>query len=375
MNIVFISNFFNHHQKELCEQLKKCADGNFKFIQTKPMTDEREKLGWHVDNLPDYVVSSYIDKESEEECLSLINQADAVIIGGAPYQMIKQRLKDKKLVFVYSERIYKRKPKFYEMPLRRLKYYFKFGRHKSVYLLCASAYTASDYAKTGTFKGKAYKWGYFPKTKTYSDIEKLIDDKDSLSILWAGRFLDWKHPELAVKVAKRLKEQGYSFTMNLIGIGEIEQTIKEMIYKYELSDCVNMLGSMRQEEVRACMEKSEIFLFTSDRNEGWGAVLNEAMNSGCAVVCDNEIGSAPYLIEDGVNGLIYRSGSFEQLYNQVKYLLDNDIKRKEIGKKAYITLTEEWRASVASKRFFELVKCLEKGEKQTPYKTGLCSKA
>ena len=32
------------------------------------------------------------------------------------------------------------------------------------------------------------------------------------------------------------------------------------------------------------MEKADIFLFTSDRREGWGAVANEAMNSACALV-------------------------------------------------------------------------------------------
>jgi glycosyltransferase involved in cell wall biosynthesis len=40
-----------------------------------------------------------------------------------------------------------------------------------------------------------------------------------------------------------------------------------------------------------------VFIFTSDRNEGWGAVLNEAMGSGCAVVAADLIGSVPYLIE------------------------------------------------------------------------------
>jgi hypothetical protein len=37
---------------------------------------------------------------------------------------------------------------------------------------------------------------------------------------------------------------------------------------------------MPPEEVRVHMEQSNIYLFTSDFGEGWGAVLNEAMNSG-----------------------------------------------------------------------------------------------
>ena len=43
--------------------------------------------------------------------------------------------------------------------------------------------------------------------------------------------------------------------------------------------------------------------------EGWGAVVNEAMNSGCAVVADHMIGAAPWLIRQGENG---RTGSAER---------------------------------------------------------------
>ena len=80
-----------------------------------------------------------------------------------------------------------------------------------------------------------------------------------------------------------------------------------MIREKKLEDCVHMLGAMSPDEVRKHMEQANIFLFTSDRNEGWGAVLNEAMNSGCAVVASHAIGSVPYLIKNGNNGYIYEN--------------------------------------------------------------------
>lgn len=89
-------------------------------------------------------------------------------------------------------------------------------------------------------------------------------------ILWVGRLLEWKHPDDALQVAKRLKVAGYVFTMNIIGTGALEQKLKDMIEQYQLNDCVHMLGPMPPESVREYMESSQIFLFTSDRNEGWG---------------------------------------------------------------------------------------------------------
>ena len=153
-------------------------------------------------------------------------------------------------------------------------------------------------------------------------------------ILWVGRFLDWKHPDDALQVAKRLKAEGYAFTMNIIGTGELEQKLKVMIEQYQLNDCVHMLGSMPPERAREYMESSQIFLFTSDRNEGWGAVLNESMNSGCAVVASDAIGSVPYLMQDSENGLIYKSGDVNMLFEKVKWLLDNQSFAKKYGKKS-----------------------------------------
>ena len=105
------------------------------------------------------------------------------------------------------------------------------------------------------------------------------------SILWAGRLIGWKHPDASIELAASLKEKGYFFRMSVIGNGEMEAQLHEMIRRKGVEDCVEMLGAMSPDEVRAHMERADVFLFTSDFNEGWGAVLNESMNSGCAVVC------------------------------------------------------------------------------------------
>ena len=223
---------------------------------------------------------------------------------------------------------------------------------------------------------KAYKWGYFTELKRYDDVDTLVEKKQPASILWVSRFIGLKHPECAIEVAKRLKSEGYEFKLRMIGNGELEEEIKERVKAEGLSDRVELLGSMKPHEVREHMEKSEIFLFTSDRNEGWGAVLTESMNSGCAVVADHAIGSVPFLVEHGENGLIYEDGNFEDLYNKVKWLLDHPEERKEMGKKAYRTMLDEWNAENAARKLLELSERLLSGEQRAfPFESGVCSKA
>ena len=193
------------------------------------------------------------------------------------------------------------------------------------------------------------------------------------SILWAGRLIGWKHPDASIELAASLKKKGYSFKISIIGNGEMEAQLREMIRSKGVEDCVEMLGAMSPDEVRAHMESADVFLFTSDFNEGWGAVLNESMNSGCAVVASHAIGSVPFLIKDGVNGLIYENGNQKHLEKQVCRLLDDDAYRRKTGENAYATISDTWNASG---RFVELAREIIKGNSvQNLFKDGPCSSA
>ena len=243
-------------------------------------------------------------------------------------------------------------------------------------MLSASAYAAKDYALTGNFIDKAYKWGYFPDTKRYDYIDALFDGKrenNTPLILWAGRFLDWKHPDAALRVAKRLCDDGYDFEMCIIGSGEMEKRLNEQLCEYHLENKVCLLGSKNPEEVRKYMENANIYLFTSDRNEGWGAVLNESMNSGCAVIANRDIGSAPYLIANNVNGLIYSNEN--ELYQYVVQLISDSAMREKLGRNAYKTITEVWNAEVAAQRILQLADQLIRNNQATLFEDGPCSKA
>ena len=377
MKVVFASNFMTHHQLPFSDAMAANPEIEYYFIATATVPEARKNLGYRdMNSSRDYIISTYASEEKRAQAIQLCDSADVVICGSAPEYLIKNRLKSQKLTFRYSERIYKKKRPFYEMPLRAVKYYWKHSRHKNLYLLCASAFTAADYAKTATFLEKTYKWGYFPETIKYDDIDSLINNKAPNSLLWVGRFIDWKHPECAIEVAKRLRDDGYTFNLDIIGDGEMRPILESMIKEHNLADCVRLCGSMSPEEVRKHMEKAQIFLFTSDRQEGWGAVLNESMNSACAVVASSAIGSVPFLLSDGANGFIYKDGNIDDLYDKVKRLLEDKSLRISTGLGAYKTLIGEWNAETAAYRLIELSKTLLGGEnKPMLFETGPCSKA
>ena len=374
MTIVFVSNYYNHHQSSMSYELDLQTDHNFYFIETEPLEQERKNMGWGNEKKPPYVFQSYTDEASRIKAQDIIENADVVIWGSCPFSMIRPRLKQKKLTFLYSERLFKEASRIRSFA-RSIKYILKLKAYqKNHYLLCSSAYASSDYNKIGLFKNRTFKWGYFPEVKKYDDIDSLIAAKEPHSILWVARFIELKHPELPLYVARRLKEEGYYFKLDMIGNGELIEKIRSDIDRLELQNNVRVLGAMSPEKVREHMESSQIFLFTSDQNEGWGAVVNESMNSACAVIANAAIGSVPFMIKNGINGFSY--DSTDALYQRVKQMIDDPTLAQTVGSQAYRSLTDEWNALTAVNRLLNVIKTVSNGEEPMElYRDGICSNA
>ena len=375
MKIVFISNYLNHHQKPLSDELYRLTDGNYRFIATAPMKEERRKLGYD-DIEASYLVKCYNEATPNVEVRRLIDDADAVIIGSAPDTYIKSRNRKHKLVFKYTERIYRSEPGILRLLVHRLRFKLKYDSNPNCYLLCASAFSVTDFRKIGCFRNRAFKWGYFTSVKDI-DIEKILADRKErfvIKLLWVARFLDWKHPELPVELAIRLNEAKISFELNMYGVGPEYGRIEALVSKHGLSGKVNLRGAASIDKIIEAMRKHDIFLFTSDRNEGWGAVANEAMSNGCTIIASDAIGSTPYLIKPYVTGMEFRDGDSNDLTDKVMYLINNPDHRVAMAHNAYTSMKNTWSPANAAKSLLELINNLANGC-DTKRVEGPCSKA
>ena len=377
MKIVFFSNYLTHHQIPFCLEMQKREDVEFYFVSTLPMEEERKQGGWSFEEEYPFEIKAYQSEQDKAAALALATESDIMLIGSAPEEYVAHRMKyaKTKLTLRYSERIYKGGRWRVLSPrgaVKRIKTYFRY-LGKPLYMLCASAYAAGDFAMLGSYLGKCFKWGYFPQTYQY-DVEELLQKKQTNSLLWVARMIDWKHPEVAVLVAKRLKEKGYVFRLNMIGVGPMQEEVQRLIEENQLADCVHLLGAMSPEQVRKYMEESSILLFTSDQTEGWGAVLNEGMNSACAVVANGQIGSVPFLLKDGENGRIYYKNNIEKIVDIIETLFNDECSTAKLGKNAYKTMLGAWSAQVAAERLIYTCKKLLNGKKEF-FEEGPCSKA
>ena len=361
----FVSNYINHHQIPLCEALYTKMGERFTFIQTMPMEAERVAMGWGVDvhALP-YVQCLY---EEEYECRKKIAESDVVLFGWTQREDIAAaRLASGKVTMRVSERLY-REGQWKAVSPRGLwaKYqeHIKY-RRENVCMLCAGAYAASDFHLIGAYPGKLFRWGYFTKLRTYSEeqFEQMKIQDGRLHIVWAGRFIPLKHPEDVVRLAKALCGKGYPFFVHMLGDGELEPQIRRDVEAAGLAECFRFYGYTEPERVRDVMEKCHIHLFTSNYLEGWGAVVNEGMNSGCVEVVNEQAGAAPYLIRHGENGFLYPKGKYEKMEALVMDLFDHWEVRKDMGRAAYETIRQLWNAENAAKELLRFAEGLLEGK-------------
>ena len=376
MKITFVANFMNHHQLPFSLKMMELTKNKYTYVAMEPLAEEQEKLGYQNLNLLDFIIRPYEGKEQYDRAKERIIHDDMVIFGSCPDELVELRRDTGKPFIIYSERFFKKGiyRRFIPITMKKIKRRMLQFEGEKVSVICSSAYLPYD-LKLMHAKFDTYKWGYFPEHKEY-DLQQLFEKKhnnNKMKLLWAGRLIPLKHPEHSIRAAQKLKEDGFDFELLFVGDGILREKLERMVKKTGLENYITFLGAKPAVEVRKYMEEANIFIFNSDYREGWGAVVNESMNSGCAVVASHAVGSVPFLIKNRENGLIYKSGDTNHLYLCVKNLLENPEKADWIGKNAYETITGQWNAGVAACRLYELITAIVENREPVYWEDGPCS--
>lgn len=377
MRLVFYSLVLNHHQACVADEFYKLLGEDYAFVETARCIDNKGATEDY--STRPYLIRSWESKKTYEQAMSLALNAEVCVFSG--YEALsfeKARMRKGLLSFDMSERMLKRgllnllAPRILKMVLS---YHFGGWSRKPLYKLCCGAFVAKDQYKLKSFKGKCFKWGYFTEVNRLKDERFKFQTFDkSVSIMWCARFLNWKHPEIPVKLARKLKDKGYKFQIKMAGSGVLFQSIKRLINKLDVGDCISLIGNKPNQEILNLMQHTQIFIFTSDQNEGWGAVANESMSNGCVLVASDAIGSTPYLVKEGITGFSFENCNVESLTEKVKWLIEHSNEMYEMQRNAYQQMKDIWNPKQAAVNLLTLIKDIQNGQLPS-IKEGPCSNA
>lgn len=370
MKVTFVTNFMSHHLLGIADILYEHFKDDFTFLCQEELTLERKSLGYQQTQRP-YIVEDYDPKHKKSEDITL--NSDVIIVSYSQgVASIKKALKAKRIVFWYMERLYKDyKLSWTVAKYLRARKYLRTGHNKNQYFLCASSFAKEDIEKTEKHYSsrKYFKFGYYPAF-VLEPIEKR-EENEIPNFLYLGRFIHWKHAEYMISCAQKFKKEGKSARFNLIGEGEILDLCKQKVIENQLEDYISFYPPCSADKVKNYYYSNDFFCFTSDRREGYGSTLAEAMSCGCVGIASTEAGATNLFCVDEENSILFKGEEeFIQKCLEAYDLFFDKAKFNKIKQKGISTVKETWNYQIAGERLADILERTYKNENLDVYQEG-----
>jgi len=151
---------------------------------------------------------------------------------------------------------------------------------------------------------------------------------DDVILLFMGKLIDKKRPIDLLKAYEKVAAANKGLLF--VGDGPLRQELEEHSRKNAITG-VSFVGFKNQTELPAYYAAADIFVLPSGVGETWGLVVNEAMCAGLPIVVSDLVGCAPDLVEQGVNGYVYKFGDVPQLAERLRALILDPAEREKMG--------------------------------------------
>lgn len=364
MKISFFSNYLNAHQLPLALEFVSMPDVEYVYVSLVAGGGNVGRA--NLDRDYPFVIRAYEGDAEAAEAMSHAVGDDIVVFQHMDGQeeYVRARAATGKPFFRATERLLKRGAWWRWMPPKIYRTWNWFIRYKKspIHVLCISGYAAGDLARFSFPVKRCLKWAYFPQVfrKPTEPRSPLLPRGVSLGS--AQRLIPWKRVDLQVRLAACLKEAGIAFHLDIAGEGPEREALESLARGLGVDAEVTFLGALSRDEIADLMTRCDVFLATSNRKEGWGCTVNEAMASGCALVASDAIGAVPFLVQDGENGVEFRSGDLDDLCEKVISLCAEPAKIERLSRNAILTIDGVWNARVAAERFVAYSRAILEGK-------------
>ncbi|MHC1755223.1 MAG: glycosyltransferase [Methanosarcina sp.] len=137
-----------------------------------------------------------------------------------------------------------------------------------------------------------------------------------------GRLVKRKGFEFLIKAIKNTPDNVHAL---IIGEGPEKDNLVNLAKELNISDRIHFLGFVSEIEKFQYLQNSDIYVLSS-LHEGFGIVLQEAMQVGLPIISTNNGGQVDF-IKEGKNGYLVRFGDVEALASMInKFEQDDQLK-------------------------------------------------
>jgi len=144
------------------------------------------------------------------------------------------------------------------------------------------------------------------------------------NITYVGRIEKGKGIHLLIRACEKLKKRHLKIHVTIVGDGKEQKRLEQQIEALKLKEIVDIAG--KQENVIPWLDKTDIFVYPSICEEGFGISVVEAMARGCIPITFQK-GGLVEIIENGKNGFIVEKVDDEALAQKISEVIQ--IKNRE----------------------------------------------
>jgi len=168
---------------------------------------------------------------------------------------------------------------------------------------------------------------------------KKLKEDYNFTIIFCGRLVPLKGPDLAILIFNELIDRGFSnISLEVIGDGEMKGILSKMITEYKLEAKVKLRGFLNDHGIKEIMNKGSAFLMpgiydtVTGKAETQGLVIQEAQAMELPVVISNA-GGMKYGMIDGQTGYVVKQGDVKEFANKIESLIMDRKSREKMGKR------------------------------------------
>ena len=302
---------------ELCQRFDK-----FEVIYTHEQDLTRKKQGWNFDFIQHYDSKIISKNLNIRQLINYVfqNRTSTHIVNGiwaekSFFFVILLLNLFRADFFIYSEAPVptKKRSIFKKMMLNFLvKPISKLLIQRAKGFFAVSVF-AEDYFKSlGIKPEKIYRFGYFRKVEKNDFIKT---DSTINQLIFVGQLIERKGIFTLLEAIKNSIKITQNFQLNVIGTGDLTTSIKQYIQTHYLQNFITLQGAVDSQNVAQYIQKADLLILPSIF-DGWGMVVNEALQNQVPVLISDQCG-AKELIEHGKNGLIFEAQNVESLTDEL----------------------------------------------------------
>jgi glycosyltransferase involved in cell wall biosynthesis len=149
-------------------------------------------------------------------------------------------------------------------------------------IVAVSTGTAEKLETMGAANGRVQ---VVPNALDLDNLSATVAEPSAPELLFVGRLLGHKHPDLAVEATKILASRGISVRLGIVGVGPEESHLRTQVAESNLECRVSFYSTIdSQRDLWSLIRGSRVLLAPSTR-EGSGLAVAESLALGTPVVC------------------------------------------------------------------------------------------